>query len=67
MAQRGLGVSAEAAGPRAEATRHTAPQRAAEASAPPRLPVQAQRVETPEAATAALDTLARTGPSPFLG
>jgi len=46
---------------RAEATVNKAQRREAEAIAPPRLPVPAKRFETPEAATAALDTLARTG------
>ena len=60
MAQRGLGVSSEAAVQRAEASVNKARQRAAEAIETHLLHVPAQRFETPEAATAALDTLARS-------
>lgn len=59
MAQRWLVVSSEAAVQRAEATVNTAPQREAEAIEKQLLHVQAKRFETPEAATAALDTLVR--------
>lgn len=60
MAQRWLVVSSEAAAQRAEATVKKAQQREAEAIAKPLFHVQATRFETPEAATAALDTLARS-------
>src|SRR5439155_24373647 len=60
MAQRWFVVSSEAARPRAEATVKKAQQREAEAIEKQLLPVQATRFETPAAATAALDTLART-------
>jgi hypothetical protein len=59
MAQRWLVVSADAAGQRAEATVTKAQQREAEAIAKPLFPLPAKRLEPPEAATAALDTLAR--------
>lgn len=58
MAPRWLGVSSEAAGQRAEAPVKKAQQREAEAIEQQRFPLQAQRFERPEAATAALDTLA---------
>jgi hypothetical protein len=60
MAQRWLVVSSEAAVQRAEATVNKAQQREAEAIEKHLLHVQAQRCETPEAAKAALDTLARS-------
>jgi Domain of unknown function (DUF4277) len=60
MAQRWVVGSAEAAVQRAEATGNNAQPREAEAVAKPRLHWHAQRFETPEAAQAALDTLART-------
>jgi transposase len=60
MAQRWLVVSSEAAGQRAEATVNKAQQREAEAIEKQLFHLQAKRFETPEAATAALDTLART-------
>jgi transposase len=60
MAQRWLVVLSEAARQRAEATVKKAQQREAEAIEKQRFHLQAQRFETPEAATAALDTLART-------
>ena len=60
MAQRWWVVSSDAAVQRAEATVNKAQRRAAEASEQHLFPGQAQRFETPEAATAALDTLART-------
>jgi transposase len=60
MAQRWLVVSSEAARQRAEATVKKAQQREAEAIEKQLFHVQAKRFETPEAATAALDTLART-------
>jgi transposase len=53
-------VSSEAAGQRAEATVNKAQQREAEAIEKQLFHLQAKRFETPEAATAALDTLART-------
>ncbi len=59
MAQRWLVVSSEAAVQRAEATVNKAQQREAEAIAKQLLHLQAKRFETPEVATAALDTLAR--------
>ena len=59
MAQRWLVVSSEAAVQRAEATINKAQQREAEAIAKQLLHLPAKRFETPEAATAALDTLAR--------
>ncbi len=58
MAQRWLVVSAAAAWPRAEAPVSQAQQRDEEAIAKPRVPWQAPRVETPEAADAALGALA---------
>ena len=58
MAQRWLVVSSEAAVQRAEATVNTAQQCDAEAIEKPLFHRQAKRFETPEAATAALDTLA---------
>jgi hypothetical protein len=58
MAQRWLVVSSEAAGQRTEAPRSQARQREAEAIEKPLFPWQAQRFETPQAAQAALDTLA---------
>jgi len=58
MAQRWFVVSADAAVQRAEATINTAQQREAEAIEKPLLPWQATRFETPEAAQAALATLA---------
>jgi transposase len=60
MAQRWLVVSSEAAGQRAEATVNKAQQREAEAIEKQLFHLQAKRFETPEAATTALDTLART-------
>ena len=60
MAQRWGVVSSEAAVQRAEATVNQAQQREAEAIEQPRWHRHAQRFETPEAATAALDTLARS-------
>jgi transposase len=60
MAQRWLVVSSEAARQRAEATVNKAQQREAEAIEKQLFHLQAKRFETPEAATAALDTLART-------
>jgi transposase len=60
MAQRWLVVSSEAAGQRAEATVNKAQQREAEAIEKQLFHLQAKRFETPEAAAAALDTLART-------
>ena len=60
MAQRWLVVSSEAAVPRAEATVNKARQREAEAIEKHLFHVQAKRFETPEAAKAALDTLARS-------
>ena len=60
MAQRWLVVSSEAAVQRAEATVNKAQQREAEAVAKQLFHLQAKRFETPEAAKAALDTLART-------
>lgn len=60
MAQRWLVVLSEAAGQRAEATVNKAQQREAEAIEKQLFHLQAKRFETPEAATAALDTLART-------
>ena len=60
MAQRWLVVWSEAAGQRAEATVNTAQQREAEAIEKQLFHLQAKRFETPAAATAALDTLART-------
>lgn len=59
MAQRWLVVSSEAARQRAEATVNKAQQREAEAIEKQLFHLQAKRFETPEAATAALDTLAR--------
>jgi hypothetical protein len=50
MAQRWLVVSSEAALPRAEATVSKAQQRAYEAIEKPLFHLQAQRLETPEAA-----------------
>jgi hypothetical protein len=58
MAQRWLVVSSEAAAQRAEAPVRKARQREAEVIEKPLFHVQATRFETPEAATAALDTLA---------
>jgi transposase len=58
MAQRWLVVSSEAAVQRAEAPVNRARQREAEAIAKQLLHVQAKRFETPEAAQAALETLA---------
>ena len=60
MAQRWLVVSSEAAVQRAEATVNKAQQREAEAIEKQLFHLQAKRFETPAAATAALDTLART-------
>jgi transposase len=60
MAQRWLVVSSEAAVQRAEATVTKAQQREAETLTKQLFHLQAKRFETPEAATAALDTLART-------
>ena len=57
-------VSSEAAAQRAEAPVRKARQREAEVIETPRLHVQAKRFETPEAATAARDTLASAGKSP---
>src|SRR6266516_2800718 len=62
MAQRGLVVSSDAAVQRAEAPVNKAQRREAEAIEKHLFPVQAQRFETPEAAQAALDTLALAGP-----
>lgn len=59
MAQRWLVVSSDAAVQRAEATINKAQQREAEAIEKQLFHLQAQRFETPEAAKAALDTLAR--------
>jgi hypothetical protein len=59
MAQRWLVGWSPAACERAEATGTKAQQRAAEAIDPPLLPVQAQRCETPRAATAARAALAK--------
>ena len=58
MAQRWLVVSSEAALQRTEATISKARQREAEAIDQPLFHVQAKRFETPQAAQAALDTLA---------
>jgi transposase len=58
MAQRWLVVSSEAAVQRAEATVSKARQREAEVIEKQLFHLQAKRFETPEAATAALDTLA---------
>jgi len=58
MAQRWLVVSSEAALQRAEASVNRARQREAEAIAKQLLHLQAKRFETPDAAKAALDTLA---------
>jgi len=58
MAQRWLVVSSDAALQRAEASVNRARQREAEASAKQLLHLQAKRFETPDAAKAALDTLA---------
>jgi len=63
MAQRCLVGSWAAAVQRAEATVNKAPQREAEAIETPRLHGHATRFETPEAAHAALDTLALAGRS----
>jgi transposase len=60
MAQRWLVVSSEAAVQRAEATVNKARQREAEAIEKHLFHLQAKRFETPEAAKAALDTLARS-------
>ncbi len=60
MAQRWLVVSSEAALQRAEATVNKAQQREAEAIEKHLFHLQAKRFETPEAANAALDTLARS-------
>jgi transposase len=60
MAQRWLVVSSEAAVQRAEVTVNKARQREAEAIEKHLFHLQAKRFETPEAATAALDTLARS-------
>ena len=59
MAQRWLVVSSDAAVQRAEATVNKAQRREAEAIEKQLFHVQAKRFETPEAAKAALDTLAR--------
>ena len=59
MAQRWLGVDADAAFARAAATVTKAQQRASEAIAKQLLPVQARRFETPEKAHAALAALAK--------
>ena len=59
MAQRWLVVSSDAAVQRAEATVNKAQQREAEAIEKHLFHLQAKRFETPEAAKAALDTLAR--------
>lgn len=61
-AQRWLVVSAEAAWQRAEVSVNRARQRAAEASAQPRLHGHAKRLETPDAAKAALAPLALSWP-----
>lgn len=58
MAQRWLVVSSAAAGQRTEATRSNARQREAEVIEKQLLHLQAKRFETPQAAQAALDTLA---------
>jgi len=60
MAQRWLVVSSDAAVQRAEATVNKAQRREAEAIEKHLFHVQATRFETPEAAKAALDTLARS-------
>ena len=60
MAQRWLVVSSEAAGQRAEATVSKALQREAAVIEKQLLHLQAKRFETPEAAKAALDALARS-------
>jgi len=62
MAQRGLVVSSDAAVQRAEAPVNKAQRREAEAIEQHLFPVQAKRFETPEAAQAALDTLALAWP-----
>src|SRR2546430_1884660 len=62
MAQRGLVVSSDAAMQRAEAHGKDAQRREAEANGKRLLPVKAKRFETPEAAQAALDTLALAWP-----
>ena len=63
-AQRWLVVASQAAVARAEATVSQARQRAGEAIEQPRLPLQAQRCETPEGAHAALAALAPPWTSP---
>jgi len=62
MAQRGLVVSSDAAVQRAEAPVNKAQRGEAEAIEKHLFPVQAKRFETPEAAQAALDTLALAWP-----
>jgi Domain of unknown function (DUF4277) len=62
-AQRWLVVESPAALERAEAPSHQATPRHSATSAPPRLPLQAQRFSTPAAAQDALATVTRGGPS----